>query len=83
MNINIGASNEHVAKVERWIRTVKERCRGIMAMLLFSHLPQQLVINLVQFVMMWLNAFLNKAGIFNQWSTRELICGHKLDAEKH
>ena len=50
VNINIGATNEHVAEVERRIRTVKERFGVIMATSPFSHLPQQLIINLVKFV---------------------------------
>ena len=82
VNINIGATNEHVAEVERRIRTAKERCTGIMVTLSFSHLPQQLIINLVQFATMWLNAFSNRAGVSNGWSLKELIYWHKLDADK-
>ena len=48
VNVNISATNEHVAEVERRIRTVKERCKGIMATLPFLYLPQQLIVKMVQ-----------------------------------
>ncbi len=37
---NTTAAKEHVSKVERTIRTVKERTRGLLAMLPFAHIPQ-------------------------------------------
>ncbi len=41
------ASGEHVAKIERSIRTDKERARAISSPLPFSVLPKQVVIHLV------------------------------------
>ena len=63
MNIKISATNEHVGEVETQIRTIKERCHGILGALPFLHLPQQLIIGLMQFVTMWLNAFPSDTGI--------------------
>ena len=73
VNVNISASNEHVAEVKLRIGTVKEQCREILAMLPFTHLPQQIVIRLVQFTMMWWNSFQQKMGFSARQSPRELI----------
>ena len=83
VNITISATNEHVGEVKRQIRTIKERCHGILGMLPFSHLPQQFIIGLVQFVTMWLNEFSSDTGIAGRWSPWELICWQWLDASKH
>ena len=66
VNISISIMNEDVAEVERRIWTVKECCRGIMATLPFSFLPQKFIVNLVQFITMWSNAFPNKTGILSR-----------------
>ena len=83
VHINISATNELVREVERYIRTIKEWCRGILGTLPFSHLSQQLLIGLVQFVTMWLNAFPSDTGISGRLSPCELICRQHLDANKH
>ena len=63
VNINISTAIEHVSEVEQKIRTVKEQCHGILATLPFSFLPQQIIINLVQFAVMWLNALPNNLQV--------------------
>ena len=49
-SINISATNEHKAKVQRRIQTIKVRCQGVLGTLAFTHLSQQLIIDLVQLV---------------------------------
>ncbi len=39
---NTTAAKEHVSEAERTIRTVKERIRGLLARLPFSHVPKQM-----------------------------------------
>ena len=60
---NTTAAMEHVSEVERTIRTVKERIRGLLATLPFSHVPKRMKIEFVYFVILWLNAFPVKLGI--------------------
>ena len=60
---NTTAAKEHVSKVELTIRTVKERIRGILATLPFSHIPKRMKIEFIYFVILWLNAFPVKLGI--------------------
>ena len=55
--VNNSAAKEHVAEIERCICTVKERCRAMASDLPFNFLHKTIVINLVYFWILWLNAF--------------------------
>ena len=72
--ITTNMANEHVPEVERRISTIKEWCQDTLATLSFSYLLQQLIINLVQFVIMWLNALPNNLGVSHNWSPCGIIC---------
>ncbi len=80
---NTTAAKEHVSKAERTIRTLKERTRGLLAMLPFSHMPRRMKIEFVYFIVLWLNAFPVKSGISATYSPRELILCWRLDYKKH
>ena len=54
-----------------------------MSTLPFSHLHKQIVIHLVYFVVLWLNAFPAKSGISGKLSPREIVTHKKLDYDKH
>ena len=47
--IDTNAASEHVAKVERRIRVVKERCMTCMSVLPVKKIPNVMTINLVHF----------------------------------
>jgi hypothetical protein len=81
--INPTAANEHVPEPERAIRLVKERARGVENTLPFEGLPKVMVIELIHFIVLWLNNFPVKSGVSTKYSPRELICRHKLDAKVH
>ena len=49
--------DEHVGEVERYIRTVKSKCRCTYNSLKFKHLPRRLVVEIVKRALFWLNAF--------------------------
>ena len=55
--VNTSAAKEHVAEIERCIRTIKERIRAFVTTLLFDYLPETIVVNSVYFEVIWLNAF--------------------------
>ena len=80
---NTTPAKEHVSKAERTIRTVKERIRGLLASLLFSHIPKRMKIGFVFFVILWLNAFSVKSGISQTILPRELLLHWCLDYKKH
>jgi hypothetical protein len=80
---NTTAAKEHVSKAESTIRTLKERTRGLLATLPFSHIPCRMKIEFVYFIVLWLNAFLVKSGISGTYSPRELLLRWQLDYKKH
>ena len=61
-NLVSAASNavsryEHVKKIERWHRVIKERCRFYCAMLPFDYLPRVMVTHLLKTVVFCINTF--------------------------
>ena len=54
-----------------------------MATLPFSHVPKQIKIEFVYFVILWLNAFPVKSGISQTISPQELLIRWCLDYKKH
>ncbi len=80
---NTTAAKEHVSEAERTIRTLKERTRGLMATLPFSHIPRRIKIEFVYFIVLWFNAFPVKSGISATYSPRELLLRWQLDYKKH
>jgi hypothetical protein len=83
LSINTTAAKEHVPDVERRIRLIKERGRGIVNTLPFKKLPRIVIIELIYHVVLWLNGFPMKSGISPTLSPREIVIRHKLDFKKH
>ena len=81
--LNTPAASEHVGEIERKIRVIKERSRGIICTLPYTRLPQQMLIHLLHHVVMWLNNFPVAGGISDRFSPREIILRHSLDAKHH
>jgi hypothetical protein len=52
LNSNTTAADEHVGKVERRIRVIKDRARGFVCTLPYPHLPPQMLIHLLHFEVM-------------------------------
>ncbi len=81
--VNTTAAKEHVPEVERCIRLIKERCRGILNTLPFKKMPQIMLVELIYHVVLWLNAFPKKSEVSETLSPREIVMRHKLDFAKH
>ena len=81
--VNLTAAREHVPEIERRIRLIKERGRGIKNTLPFKKLPKLILVEMVNFVVMWLNNFASKSGISETLSPREIILRRKLNYKKH
>jgi hypothetical protein len=75
MHLECCNEDEHVPEVERYIRTIKERARCAVANCPFRYWPRQLVINLVQSVVFWLNVFPPNNGVHDVLGPRALIAG--------
>ncbi len=55
----------------------------MLATLPFSHVPKRMKIEFIYFIVLWLNAFPVKSGIFAVYLPRELIVRWRLDYKKH
>ena len=63
MVINTSTAKEHVAEMERLIKTIKERTRAIIIVLPYKILCKLIITNVVYFAILWLNAFPVKNGV--------------------
>jgi hypothetical protein len=87
---NTTTAKEHVSKAEQMIRTIKERTRGLLAMLPFEHIPRRMKIEFIYFIVLWLNAFRLRVGspppshrmicwCTGSWTTRNTVkCSQEL-----
>ena len=83
MTLNVTAANEHVPRIERQIRVIKERVRATRHTLPFRSIPAVMLIELVYFSTMWLNAFPPKGGVSDNISPRGIMTGIQFDYGKH
>ncbi|KAL7461201.1 hypothetical protein ACHAXS_001624, partial [Conticribra weissflogii] len=81
--VNTTSAGEHVGDIERHIRTIKERGRGIVNTLPYKRMPARMLIELVYFCVMWLNAVPNKNGVSSEYSPREVVVRQRLSYRKH
>ena len=70
INLNTAAAKEYVPEIERMIRVVKERARSYWNTLPFQTMPDIMIVELINYVVMWLNAFPVKSGISKTLSPR-------------
>ena len=80
---NTTPAKENFSEVERNIRVVKERNRGVVNTLLFAYIPRRMKIDFIYFVTLWLNAFPVKSGVSETISPREILLSWKMDMKKH
>jgi hypothetical protein len=82
--INTTAAREHVGDIERCIRTIKERARSVTSELPYKKcMPNQIIIHLLKFVTMWINALPSRSGVSTVLSPQEIVTHHKMDFDKH
>ena len=81
--VNTSAAQGYVAEIERQIRTAKERRCAIVSTLLFEILPKLIVINILYFFVLWLNAFPVRNGISKKYSPQSIVICNKLSWKRH
>jgi hypothetical protein len=81
--LNTTATSEHVTGIERQIWIVKERARAIWSTLPFNKTPNRMIVELITFVVLWLNAFPPSSGVSQTYSPRTIMTGTMLDYSKH
>jgi hypothetical protein len=62
---------------------IKERARAIRSTLTFKRMPDRMIVELINFVVLWLNAFTLSSGISKTYSPRTITTGTTLDYNKH
>ena len=75
INTHIYGKLEHVGTIERSVRTVKDRCRGLCHALPFKRYTKLMVHSLVENAVYWINAFPSETGAFNQLSPATIVLG--------
>ena len=83
MALNITAAKDHVPKIECKIRAIKERILAIMSALPFQHLPAHVIIELINFCILWMNVIPSKMGCSMNFSLRTIMMCTSLDFKKH
>ncbi len=79
IKVSICNKKEHVAEVERTIRTIKERFRSIWHSLPFKRIPKVMLDAMLDHVKTWLNSFPRRNGISDTYSPRTIITGKTID----
>ncbi len=67
VTINTMAAPKFVGEIEQKIRVIKERARGTMNTLPYLQLPRLMIIELMHFCVMWMNAFPAKSSVSKKW----------------
>ncbi len=80
---NTMAAQVHVSKAERCICMIKERVWGLVTMLPFMHIPRQMKIKFVYFIVLWLNRFPVRTGVSDRFSPQKLLVRWQIDYKKH
>ena len=83
ITIDCCAVDDHVPEVERYIRTIKDRCRSVYNMLPFGRIPRLILRRLVGNAVFWLNSFPALDGVSATQSPRELVTGKRLLEKRH
>jgi hypothetical protein len=84
VNVNITVmSGEHVPEVELQRHLIKERTRVVHSTLPFKKIPGRMIIELVNYVVLCLNAFLPSSRVSDTYSPRTIGMGTALDYVNH
>jgi hypothetical protein len=81
--LNVTSENEHVPEVERYIRTIKERCRAVYNTVPFKRLPGMMIVEMIHSCNYWLNMFPANDGVSAAQSPRRIMTGQSSDYVLH
>eukprot|EP00804_Cyclotella_cryptica_P028831 CCRYP_008417-RA/>CCRYP_008417-RA protein AED:0.17 eAED:-0.09 QI:0/-1/0/1/-1/0/1/0/134 len=63
IEVNITSKNEHVPKIERKMRHIKERTRSTKAELPYNIMPAQMIKRMVLHAVLLMNVYVDKQGV--------------------
>ena len=73
--LNVCAAGEHASKIERMIRTIKERTRAFCHSIPYTEIPRIMLKALISSSIQWMNVFPTKCGIQGKCSPAFLLEG--------
>ncbi|KAL7463249.1 hypothetical protein ACHAXS_003633 [Conticribra weissflogii] len=76
-------SLEHIGEIEHTLRVINEHARAITSGLPYQRMPKRILIELINFVVFWLNAFPAKNRILPNLSPWKIIIRQPVDYGKH
>ena len=81
--LNTTSDKEHVPERELTIKVLKERTRDLMKSLTYKLLPRRMAIEMVNLIVLWINAFPDNRGVSDRIGSRGMITGTTLDFRRH
>ena len=81
--LNLAAPDEHVPRVERDIRVIKDRLRSMLAGMPYKKIPRHFKRKLVLTCITMLNVVPRDASVSDTLSPMELLSGRSLDFKKN
>jgi hypothetical protein len=81
VHLNTTAASEHIPEIEMQICLINERVRAIISIPPFKHIPGWMIIELVNYVEMWLNAFSPESGVSKTLFPITIMTGTTIDFE--
>ena len=83
IEVNTTAAQEYVGKIEQGIRTIKEHGRSVIKNQPFKSLHKQIVVHLIYFVVICLNAFPSDHGISEKYSLCDIVTKREMYFKTH
>jgi hypothetical protein len=77
------AASKHIPEIERRISEIKERDRAIRSTLPFKKMPNMMIIELINFVVLLINTFPPSTGLSDTYIPRATTTGVALDDKNH
>lgn len=81
--LNVCSKSKYITEMERMIRTIKERTRGIYNTLPFEKMPGWMIVEMVYAAVFWLNTFHLAQDLLLHLNPRTIITGLALDFSRH
>ena len=82
-DLNKTAADKHVPDIDRQIWLLNERAHAIRSRLPFQKLPGRITIELIVFVVLWINSFPPESEVSQTYSPRKIVTGRTPDYQKH
>jgi hypothetical protein len=83
VTLNTTATSKHALEIERQIRVVKERARAVWSTLPLKKNQNRMIVELVIFLVLWLNAFPPLIGVSKTYRPSTIMTSTTLDYAKH